>query len=109
MALIVGLLLSTILATRVSRPLARAGEVLEAMGRGEFGERLPVHSDDEIGRLSATVNEMAAKLQRRQVSLDREVGLHTSHREEVSHLHYGNSRSLRRIGRHNSLLKQKYG
>ncbi|GJM21328.1 MAG: PAS domain-containing sensor histidine kinase [Planctomycetota bacterium] len=72
-ALLAGLVLSLILARRVSGPLGRISELLSALGRGESTARLPVESNDEIGNLAAAVNDMAAQLQRRQAVLLEEV------------------------------------
>lgn len=72
-ALLVGLLLSFVLARRVSGPLGRISDKLAALGRGEQPPRLPVESRDEIGRLAAAVNDMAARLQRRETVLTEQI------------------------------------
>ena len=63
-ALAVALAASLLLARRVTRPLHEAEAATRAMASGDFGRRVAVTSEDEIGRLTASVNQMAADLAR---------------------------------------------
>ncbi len=62
--LLVGIFASTILARRLSRPIQALMEGVAAVGRGDFGRRIEVTSQDELGQLSAAFNEMSAQLAR---------------------------------------------
>ncbi len=45
------------------RPLRRITRRVEALGAGDYSGRLPTGSNDELGRLAAAVNEMAARVE----------------------------------------------
>jgi two-component system, OmpR family, sensor kinase len=63
-ALIVASGLAYLLATRALRPVESIRREAEAISASEPGRRLPVPpTDDEIARLSATLNEMLGRLQ----------------------------------------------
>ncbi|MDM5250189.1 ATP-binding protein [Lysinibacillus sp. G4S2] len=47
----------------IMRPLSNLQRAVEQMSHGNYGTRVPVHSKDEIGRLSSTFNEMAEAIQ----------------------------------------------
>ena len=64
---IVGLLLSRAIARPVRRLTAAAG----AVAQGRLDQQVPVHSGDELGRLSRAFNEMTARLRAaRQMQID---------------------------------------
>lgn len=44
-------------------PLARIGGTAKRLAKGDFSERIPVTSNDEIGQLSTAFNEMANELE----------------------------------------------
>ncbi|HEX7098566.1 MAG TPA: HAMP domain-containing sensor histidine kinase [Acidimicrobiia bacterium] len=69
-AIAVGALAGTAAARRILRPVAAAREAAERMAGGDLDVRLPVESDDELGRLSASFNHMAASLQATIAELD---------------------------------------
>ncbi len=48
----------------LTRPIRRLVEAAQAVGRGEFGQRVPRWAGDEIGDLAEAFNEMAAALGR---------------------------------------------
>jgi PAS domain S-box-containing protein len=52
------------LASTMVRPLKRLTEGAEAIGAGDLDHRVEVRTRDEIGRLAATFNEMAAAVSR---------------------------------------------
>jgi len=58
------LLLSFFFSIFLARPLRRMKKAVEAMAGGDFSIRVPVGSDDEIGRLAGSFNFMAEALQR---------------------------------------------
>lgn len=58
-ALVMGLVLSD----RITRPIEQLVSSMRVVAAGNFGNRVPVQSLDEIGFLAKTFNEMAAALQ----------------------------------------------
>lgn len=61
-ALLVGslaLMLSYLFASRLSKPLVRMTEVAKNMAEGDYMQRLPHSSNNEIGELSQALNELA--------------------------------------------------
>ena len=64
---VVGLLLSG----AISRPLRRLTAAAGAVAEGELDQRVPVGTEDELGQLSRTFNEMTARLRAaRQMQVD---------------------------------------
>jgi two-component system phosphate regulon sensor histidine kinase PhoR len=62
-ALLASLFLSYILANVTSRNLRKVAAVALRIGRGEFGNRIPVTSSDELGELARIMNEMAGRIE----------------------------------------------
>jgi signal transduction histidine kinase len=56
--------ISLVMARRLSDPLVSMTQAAQAMSRGDLDQRVAVHSQDEIGRLAGAFNSMAASLQR---------------------------------------------
>lgn len=48
---------------KMSQPLVRMNQAAASIGQGDFSERIPVLSKDEVGQLSATFNRMAEQLE----------------------------------------------
>jgi len=65
---VLGLLLasvaSVVLARRIARPIQALIQGVAAVGRGDFGHRIEVTSQDEMGQLSTAFNEMSTQLAR---------------------------------------------
>ncbi len=59
---------ATLLARSVTRPVLALSKSADRIGRGDFEARLPVKSNDELGRLAASFNQMAEDLRRTTVS-----------------------------------------
>jgi signal transduction histidine kinase len=59
---------SYLLARRVTGPLRDMDAVTRRIAQGDFDRRLPVGSQDEIGLLAASINDMAANLARLEAS-----------------------------------------
>jgi two-component system sensor histidine kinase BaeS len=78
-------LLGMLLSRSVTRPLAQLTQAASSMAAGEYSQRVPVRTKDEVGRLSMAFNEMAAALEhdvgelRRQEALRRELAANVSH------------------------------
>ena len=68
--LVLGLLASSIMTTRVLRPLSVLGQTARRLGEGDVAVRARVDSKDEIGELARELNTMAERIQKyRQSSL----------------------------------------
>ena len=53
-----------IMTYRINKPLKLMSEAAQAMAKGDFSQRIPVTSDDEIGELAASFNKMTNSLSR---------------------------------------------
>ena len=63
LAIVAAVGISAVLSAQVTRPLAQLAEAARNLAGGSYGERVRVRSGDEIGRLAASFNQMAASLQ----------------------------------------------
>lgn len=63
------LLLGAFFTWQLVRPVRRMTEQVEAIGAGQYKARLALASDDEIGRLAASINTMAAQVEESIASL----------------------------------------
>lgn len=52
------------IAVRVTNPIVEIGSIIREIQEGNLDRKLPTRSNDEIGQLSALVNEMTEKLKR---------------------------------------------
>ncbi len=69
--LVVSLVVAILLARSIARPLAQLTEATEAIARGKYEHRVQAKGHDEIGRLAASFNAMAERVQRaRQMEKD---------------------------------------
>ncbi len=73
--LLFGLIL--LLARSITRPLLRLTAVTSRVSEGQLSERANIGSDDEIGELGKSFNQMADKLQRSQKGLTKDVAAKT--------------------------------
>ena len=62
-AIVIAALLIYIFSLRITRPLKQIRNAAAKISNGEFGRRLDIKSQDEIGELAKTFNQMAAALQ----------------------------------------------
>jgi signal transduction histidine kinase len=62
-AVLAGLALTYLLARRILAPVKRLDRGAEAISRGDYAIRLPVESQDELGRLTETFNNMCSSIQ----------------------------------------------
>jgi signal transduction histidine kinase len=74
-AIFVALLLGTILARTISRPVREVTKATQLVAGGDLGYQVPVRTRDEIGELAASFNRMSADLaqsnrQRQQMTAD---------------------------------------
>ncbi|MCC7106491.1 MAG: HAMP domain-containing histidine kinase [Chloroflexi bacterium] len=61
-ALLASVFVAWLLASSISRPLARVTGAAEAMARGELAQTIPVRGRDEVARLSSAFNTMAREV-----------------------------------------------
>jgi signal transduction histidine kinase len=64
LVLLAALLASLLLARQMTRPLHQMESATQTIASGDFGRRLAVASEDEIGRLATSINQMADDLAR---------------------------------------------
>ena len=62
-AVALALVLGALFARRLVRPVREVTARVERLGAGDYADRLPAASDDELGRLARAVNEMAARVE----------------------------------------------
>jgi signal transduction histidine kinase len=78
-------LLGLAISRGVTRPLAQLTQAVTNMAGGEYSQRVPVRTKDEVGHLAMAFNEMADALEhdvgelRRQEALRRELAANVSH------------------------------
>jgi two-component system phosphate regulon sensor histidine kinase PhoR len=60
--LILVIIASQLVARRLSNPIVEIGEMVKEIKAGNLDQKLPVRSQDEIGRLAALINEMTDRL-----------------------------------------------
>lgn len=65
-ALVVAIVLAIVLARSIAQPLGQLTRATEAIARGKFDQQIPVHGDDEVGRLAASFNAMTRAVNRSQ-------------------------------------------
>jgi signal transduction histidine kinase len=58
---------------KVTRPLHELRNSAEAVGRGDFSRRVPVHSQDEFGELASAFNQMTENVQQSRAELEKTV------------------------------------
>ena len=67
--LIASSLLSLFWSRRLTRPIEKLSEATKVVGRGEFGINVEIPSNDEIGGLAESFNQMASELKTREKAL----------------------------------------
>jgi signal transduction histidine kinase len=61
-AMLVASLIAYLLARSIARPVSRLTRASEAMTRGQYDQKIPVTSRDELGRLAGAFNAMATQV-----------------------------------------------
>jgi signal transduction histidine kinase len=62
-AAVIALILARLLARGMTQPVRDMARAAERLARGDYTERVPVTTRDELGRLAETFNRMAAELE----------------------------------------------
>jgi two-component system NtrC family sensor kinase len=71
MGILLCALLIWVLIRRITRPLRELRNSVEAVGRGDFSQRIEVHSNDEYGELATVFNQMMENLNASQAEIQR--------------------------------------
>ncbi len=76
--LMIGSGITFILAKRITKPLNRLIKGVEALGSGGIVKKMPVETQDEIGKLARAFNNMSESLKKREKALKESEELHRS-------------------------------
>lgn len=71
--LLLALLASFYYARRIARPLLRMNDATQRMANLDFSARIPVATEDEIGSLSRSINELSSLLHNHIVRLEQDI------------------------------------
>lgn len=63
---ILAIILATILTRQVTRPLTQLRQATNALAQGQLDTRVSVRAQDEVGKVAAAFNQMAAQLQKQE-------------------------------------------
>lgn len=66
--LVIATIVATLLARRISRPLTRLAEKAHALASGDYSQTMPMSSQDEIGQLCNSFNQLSEALAANQQS-----------------------------------------
>jgi len=72
-AILFGVAVIWILVNKITQPLRELRDSAEAVGRGDFSRRVPVHSHDECGELAVAFNQMTENVQQSRAQLEKTV------------------------------------
>ncbi|HEX3626833.1 MAG TPA: ATP-binding protein [Verrucomicrobiae bacterium] len=72
-AILIGGTVIWFLISKITRPLRELRDSAEAVGRGDYSRRVPVHSTDECGELAATFNTMTENVRHSRGELEKTV------------------------------------
>jgi signal transduction histidine kinase len=73
LAILSGALTIRLLVSKLTRPLSELRDGAEAVGRGDFTQRVPVRSRDECGELAAVFNQMTENIQQSRAQIEKTV------------------------------------
>lgn len=65
-SMILGMVLISLMSTRISRPLVQMNQIAGYIARGNFDKKADVKSRDEIGQLAQSFNAMAVELKKQE-------------------------------------------
>lgn len=69
-ALIIAIVLSLFIYRSIANPIAKIADAAQSVGQGNLSNRIDYHSNDELGQLSSTFDQMAENLSKTTVSRD---------------------------------------
>lgn len=70
--IIIGLILSIIISRKITRPIEEMWKQTLRIARGDFSGRVKVNGNDELGQLSAAINNLSIRVEESQESTDAE-------------------------------------
>jgi signal transduction histidine kinase len=70
---------------RVTQPLRQLRDSAEAVGRGDFSQRIQIHSNDELGELANVFNRMTENLQKSLAQLEKTVEILRTTQAQLIH------------------------
>jgi signal transduction histidine kinase len=70
---------------RVTQPLRQLRDSAEAVGRGDFSQRIKIHSNDELGELAGVFNHMTENLQKSLAQLEKTVEILRATQAQLVH------------------------
>ena len=73
------------LVRRVTQPLRQLRDSAEAVGRGDFSQRIEIHSKDELGELAGVFNHMTENLQKSLAQLEKTVEILRATQTQLVH------------------------
>jgi signal transduction histidine kinase len=62
------ILFMTLISRQITRPLTRLRLTTQALAQGDLNARVPIQSNDEVGKVAAAFNQMASQLQRNELA-----------------------------------------
>ncbi len=68
-----GLLIASVVSRKITNPIIELSTITNKIARGDFSHKAKISSNDEIGLLAASFNEMAEELQNSHAEMDLEV------------------------------------
>ena len=77
-AALLGVLMASVLASRITRPITQMTRASEAMTRGQYEQRIEAQGTDEVAQLAHAFNEMAGEVHRSQRAM-RQLMANVSH------------------------------
>lgn len=83
--LLVVLLVSIVISRRISEPIVEIALHVQALRQGNLDVQIPVSSDDEIGQLAQTLNELVKKLKADKIQLAKLEQIRSQFLANVSH------------------------
>jgi len=94
----------SLLASRFVKPLGQLKQFAQSLKEGHLGQRLQIKTQDEFGDLAQTMNQMAEKLQRSQVNIEKKVKERTQTLERLTQSMVG--RELKMLDLKKSMAKK---
>jgi signal transduction histidine kinase len=102
---------SVLIARTIVNPLTHIAEITADIARGNYSQQVNIHSRDEIGQLSQSVNKMASAVQDRQAELaefNRTLEQRVTERTEELRQSRDEALAARRLAQENSRLKSEF-
>ncbi len=84
-AVIITLIIGYLISRGISRPIAEMKEIAERIAKGDFSKRASLKTQDELGQLAKSLNQMADELQNNIDSLKKMNQVRTDFVANVSH------------------------